>query len=216
MKRNINSIPARLYRDFYAFEGADEMPKSLCSYFWKLMGMWLVIVPLSLFSIAGFIIEICEYFQRKLNKKSIRFPIYSSKDRVLGSLAIYAFLLLIWCIGVGIVGIFTPLSYHGLFGVTHTLGITVDIIIAIALIFWFFGGGPFNIISSYIKAKYNRVCPKIEWESKSIIIAICLLSMVGCTNSKSVKNQSYTDTTNVPTYQDIKNAESVQGIQNKL
>jgi hypothetical protein len=126
MKRNINSIPARLYRDFYAFEGADEMPKSLCSYFWKLMGMWLVIVPLSLFSIAGFIIEICEYFQRKLNKKSIRFPIYSSKDRVLGSLAIYAFLLLIWCIGVGIVGIFTPLSYHGLFGVTHTLGITVD------------------------------------------------------------------------------------------
>jgi outer membrane lipoprotein SlyB len=60
------------------------------------------------------------------------------------------------------------------------------------------------------------VCPKIEWESKSIIIAICLLSMVGCTNSKSVKNQSYTDTTNVPTYQDIKNAESVQGIQNKL
>ena len=37
-----NSTTARLYRWFYA---TNEMPQSLCPYFWKLLVMWVLIVP---------------------------------------------------------------------------------------------------------------------------------------------------------------------------
>jgi len=167
MKRNVNSITARLYRDFYAFSGSDKMPKSLCPYFWRLMLMWVCIVPLALFSIVGFMFEIGECIYRKQLKD---FPIYASKDRSLGSLAIYAFLLLVYCMGVSVVGVFHQLTYTSWFGTAHFVGNFINSILLIALVIWFFGrtGGPFNepIVSSYIKAKYKKICPKIDWENK--------------------------------------------------
>jgi len=45
MKLNYNSISARIYRWFYH---VDSMPSTLCPYFWKLLLMWILILPFSL------------------------------------------------------------------------------------------------------------------------------------------------------------------------
>jgi hypothetical protein len=42
MKLNSNSVTARLYRWFYV---NDQMPESLCTYFWKLIIMWFLLIP---------------------------------------------------------------------------------------------------------------------------------------------------------------------------
>lgn len=44
MKLNLNSVTARLYRWFYT---TYDMPQSLCPYFWKLAIMWTFIIPYS-------------------------------------------------------------------------------------------------------------------------------------------------------------------------
>ena len=48
MKLDQNSISARLFRWFYATNG---MPKNLCPYFWKLVLMWVFILPYTILSL---------------------------------------------------------------------------------------------------------------------------------------------------------------------
>jgi hypothetical protein len=48
MNLNYNSITAKLYRWFYA---KYEMPKNLCPYFWKLVIMWIFIIPYTILSL---------------------------------------------------------------------------------------------------------------------------------------------------------------------
>lgn len=50
MELNSNSINARLYRWFY-HKGTNQMPKSLCPYFWQLFIMYVFIIPYVLFTL---------------------------------------------------------------------------------------------------------------------------------------------------------------------
>ena len=54
MKLNRNSIIARLYRWFYM---TGEMPQSLCPYFWKLVFMWILLIPVVIISIPSAIVK---------------------------------------------------------------------------------------------------------------------------------------------------------------
>jgi hypothetical protein len=54
MKLNINSVSARLYRWFYS---THKMPENLCPYFWKLVLMWVFILPYSLLSLPTIIMD---------------------------------------------------------------------------------------------------------------------------------------------------------------
>jgi hypothetical protein len=181
MKLNHNSISARLYRWFYMKEG---MPQNLCPYFWKLVIMWILIIPYGLLSLPVIIgkNEIKEWGVRPLAGAfgwGILFIIF---------VAIFPITYLFW-------GWFDSKT---LFGSWQLAGIFVWSIILIGSVTWgileFIKRGvekkrhikeewiydeygdyvrnpdyvPFearpNIIKEFIKAKYNKYCPKIDWE----------------------------------------------------
>jgi len=50
MNLSSTTLVARLYRWFY---NQDKMPTNLCPYFWRLVLMWILIIPLSLLSFIG-------------------------------------------------------------------------------------------------------------------------------------------------------------------
>ena len=48
MELNLNSLTAKLYRWFYK---QNEMPSSLCPYFWKMILACILYIPLFLFDL---------------------------------------------------------------------------------------------------------------------------------------------------------------------
>lgn len=173
MKLNINSNTAQLYRWFY---GTSIMPESLCPYFWKLVLMWVVILPYSIACIPSIVIE-------KMNP---------SENLKTGERLGVSFL--VW---VMILMLLSMLFSISLFWYTYpkdTLGMELQHIgfflwmIAIAIGIW--GGTKWlikkwnepkikynengyriwnpepkqdSIIVSFVKASYNKYCPRIEW-----------------------------------------------------
>ena len=183
MKLNHNSLSARLYRWFYI---TDHMPPTLCPYFWKLVLMWILILPYSFLCLPLIIVkqdeEILEWRVR---------PIFGV---VLYGVVFVTFLALF------------PLTYFiwGLFEVKSVFlqwqvaGMLIWVIIIVYAIVWAIvklnsrrklarrrrqleyiwnDKGDYvlnpdyvhyeprpNIIVEFIKAKYNKYCPKIDWE----------------------------------------------------
>jgi hypothetical protein len=54
MKLDKNGISAKLYRWFY---GIEQMPSNLCPYFWKLSFMYLFIIPYSIINLPAIIVK---------------------------------------------------------------------------------------------------------------------------------------------------------------
>jgi hypothetical protein len=177
MKLNKNSFSARLYRWVYATE---QMPKNLCPYFWKLVIMWIVIVPYAILSLPYI----------ALNKRN---DIGSSFFEKPGSgLILYVgvglVLSMLWSISIFFVGFFPK---HSFAQSIQILGMLLWII-GIAIGGWnlakwgiekykdskikyrYDGHGNVvgrkfeepkpNIIVEYAKAAYNKYCPQINWE----------------------------------------------------
>lgn len=173
MKLNINSKTSRLYRWFYA---TSNMPESLCPYFWKLILMWILIIPYSILSLPIILMELTNI----------------SDDNSTGERAGFGFL--IWFI-LGM--IICMLSYIGLIWVIPTkdsffmfmltvgsIGWAVGIIVGGIELFkvlvekWENRGVKYDedgyriwnpepkqdsILVSFVKASYNKYCPRIEW-----------------------------------------------------
>jgi protein-S-isoprenylcysteine O-methyltransferase Ste14 len=180
MKLNHNSVSARLYRWFYL---TDTMPANLCPYFWKLVIMWIIIVPYSIVSAPSNIIQ----FEDN--------PSWAS--RIVSGMVLWGAAFVIFIM------IF-PLTYFiwGWFDVQSTFGawqrsgiIVLCIILLLASIIgaihlftvirdkkrqrnreyiWDdFGDYIKNpnyieprssIIKEFIKARYYKYCPKIDWD----------------------------------------------------
>lgn len=173
MKLNINSVSARLYRWFYA---TAKMPQSLCPYFWKLVLMWVFILPYTILSLPVILMDLKDPDSRTTGERP-------------GIGAIIWFIL-----GMTI----CMLSWLGLFFVLPTkdsiymhmltaggIGWLFTIVIGgIALFKWakekwenrnvkYDENGyriwtrpepkQDSILVSFVKAKYNKYCPKIDW-----------------------------------------------------
>ena len=67
MKLNINSTSAQLYRWFYA---TTTMPQSLCPYFWKLVIMWLLILPYSILSLPVILMDLKDFEHRTMGERA--------------------------------------------------------------------------------------------------------------------------------------------------
>ena len=181
MKLNHNSISARLYRWFYI---KDEMPQTLCPYFWKLAIMWILIIPYGLLSLPVIIgkNEIEEWGTRALAGLfgwGILFCVF---------LALFTVTYFFW-------GWFDPKTTFGSWQMTGILiwmmTITSTIVLGIIHLnqkrgekeenrqreYIWNENGEFvknpdyaayeersSIIVEFIKAKYNKYCPKIDWE----------------------------------------------------
>lgn len=180
MKLNHNSTSARLYRWFYI---TDEMPQTLCPYFWKLVIMWIFLAPVGLISIPIVITK----------QEADEWPV-----RILGGLLLWGIVALLF------IAIF-PITYlfwgwfdpKTTFGAWQRTGLALWGMLIVGSIIWgileirqrkkearrhrqkewiWNDEGDYvknpdyepyeekpSIIIEFIKAKYNKYCPKIDW-----------------------------------------------------
>ena len=181
MKLNHNSLSARLYRWFYM---TGQMPQTLCPYFWKLVIMWIFIVPVGILSIPLTITK----------QEPDEWPI-----RIIGGIMLWgaSFILFLMLVPFTYF-IWGWASQDTLLGSWQGTGI---LIWALSIIVFGICGGIYlitkrkekkrlkyrefiwdengdyirnpdyvqyeekpNIIVEFIKAKYHKYCPKIDWE----------------------------------------------------
>ncbi len=161
-----NSKHARLYRWFYS---ADDMPQSLCLYFWKLLFAIILFIPAWIITWPAHII----------------FPLLGDEESdltgdALLSGAVYVALAALWCVGCFVFCLFNiqlPLNEHingaildsgfcGALVIFFALGIFIDYIDDKRI--------PkkenkeeVNIIYTFIKAKTDKYCPKITWNDEA-------------------------------------------------
>ncbi len=188
MKLNSNSIQARLYRWFYDVE---EMPQSLCPFFWKLVMMWLLLIPFGVFTIPMLIID--------SNEKS-HFGV-----KVFGGFLVYVAILLLFTMTLVVLSVFgLTLTENSVLYRMRNTGIAIwCVLIIVSVAFgitklidyikskrrriiqekdWGVPTGRFyyydesgkqifiepkpNILVEMVKAKYNKYCPKITWDNE--------------------------------------------------
>ena len=172
-----SSIFARLYRWFYVIEEYD-MPENLCPYFWSTVFMYFAIIPYTLFSIPVLLIN-------AFTKEGFENP----WQRLGFSALIYVFLFLGWSIlfvpyyfytwgAVDAVGFWEALVSIGV--LLWIVGILAGAYYLLKFVFKMFSRGVVaavdsikpskdvreksNMLAEFIKAKYKKYCPKIEWE----------------------------------------------------
>lgn len=169
MELNRNSISARVYREVY---NTRHMPESLCPYFWKLVLAYPLIVVLLPLLIPTWITL---KFQDDADKD---FPI--GAKAVMGAL-LYGFGFVIFMIGVFISSFWvtyyikTPMYQFYFCGgfITLILGVAGGYLLVKSLIVNRKYKRKFNneyveekpnLIVEFVKAKYNKYCPKITWK----------------------------------------------------
>lgn len=162
---NENSFSAKLYKWFY---GKTELPISLCPYGRKLILAYLTLIPLS---ILGLPCIISEYFEKN-------YEIGESKmsDRVGLSCILYFFILLLICMGSSIFWLLDDYPKDTFVYSVGPIGVFLWVAVLSCFIFWgvktthryVYSIIPENnnVIIEYIKAKKNKICPKITWVKK--------------------------------------------------
>lgn len=169
MELNRNSISARVYREVY---NTRHMPESLCPYFWKLVLAYPLIVVLLPLLIPTWITL---KFQ---DEDDNEFPI--GAKAVMGVL-LYGFGFVIFMFGVFISSFWvtyyikTPMYQFYICGgvITLILGVAGGYLLVKSLIVNRKYKRKFNneyveekpnLIVEFVKAKYNKYCPKITWK----------------------------------------------------
>ena len=178
MEINYNSTSARIYREFY---NTKRMPESLCPYFWKLVFAWPITILLSPLLIPIWIIE-------KFDKGNSDIPVIGKA--FVGSI-LYGCLFLVFCMGVTISSIWITYYQKTVWFQWYIGGFLVMfglLVAGVILLFrmwkdkryqkrldssWDENGNYIpiedrvkpNIIIEFVKAKYNRYCPKITWKN---------------------------------------------------
>ena len=178
MRLNKNSVSSRLYKWFYAVSEYQGLPDNLCPFFWKLVLMYVTIIPYTLFSIP---VVVYDLFDKR----------YDNGDRKTGerlgiSFGVYFALWLLVGVITTIVGLFVKIEPKSFWEFTQLLGYLVwfiAIIIGVVEGFkylrdystqdegywdhtqdkWVVKKAKINLTTEFIKAKYNKYCPKIDW-----------------------------------------------------
>lgn len=193
MEIHYNSINARLYRWFY---NVSNMPQSLCPYFWKLLWLYIAIVPMLVISLP---FQIYDKFDKQDNGGRLI-------NGVLGYCILFFGLAMISSLSL-LFG-FKPIDNHSFIYKYIGLGVAlwfvfilVCLILAIVKLveykkrkyyyeysdddeieaYYYYGRKYYfdknhqrvyvdeqeekdSLLVAFIKAKYNRYCPKITWK----------------------------------------------------
>ena len=164
MELNKNSNIAKLYRWFYKVDSWN-MPKSLCPYFWKLVIMWMLILPVTIMYLPVIIGSI-------FNK----FKFHSKDDR--GFISFIAYLAIFVgtsiLISISIIWNNQIMNKESLLGLYQLIGLTLLGILIVGFITYYLTTIKFtsnkpkekkpSIIKEYIKGRYNKYCPTINWK----------------------------------------------------
>lgn len=183
MKLNINSVSAKLYRWVYA---TNRMPKSLCPYFWKLVLMWIVLVPYTLLSLPYIAIN-------SVGEDKEPFKLGDSFGEKPGSGLVMWIMLYLVGVMLFSISVFWAEFPKDSFGQNmQILGVLLWII-AIGVSAYQFGKWAVqkykdskikydengyriwepatpksdSVVVAFVKATYNKYCPKIEWFTNS-------------------------------------------------
>lgn len=182
MKINSSNLTTQLYMWFYHIE-EYQLPKNLCPYFWKVVLMFLLIVPYTAFCIPVVVYEII----MKLGKKEG--SDLSTTDRPIFSFITYIILLIIisMIVAVSSIWISIPNDKSFLFQLRILGSLLWGLAIGTGiyhLIKWLYSAiGDYryrknnydingnwlprepkpNLVKEFVKAKYHKYCPKIEW-----------------------------------------------------
>lgn len=159
MKARTTSLHAKLYK----FTFSNDLPHNLCPYFWKLVWSLVVLIPNFILQLPYLIINIFSKHKEK-----------DCGDRIIGGIAIY-FL-------VAIILLYTISSYQWFLAMFNcyyynrefaNVGWILNFSIVIGIIYYIIRKkidesrsvekNP-NIITEFVKAKYNKYCPQIDWE----------------------------------------------------
>jgi hypothetical protein len=178
MRLNKNSVTSRLYKWFYGVSKYEGLPNNLCPYFWKVVLMYITIIPYTLFSIP---VVIYDLFDKQ----------YVNGDRTTGnrlgvSFGVYFGLFILVGVITSIVGFFVKIEPKSFWEFCQLLGFMVwAVLIVIGVIEgfkylrdytttddsyysetenkWITKKAKVNMTTEFIKAKYHKYCPKIEW-----------------------------------------------------
>jgi hypothetical protein len=178
MKLNKNSFTSKLYKWFYAVSEYQGLPNNLCPFFWRVVLMYLTIIPYTLISVP---VVVYDLFDKR----------YENGDRGTGerlgiSVGVYIGGLILTALITAIVGFFTPIETKSFWEFCQILGcmvwaglIVVGIIEGIKYLReysttdksyysetenkWVYEKTKVNLTTEFIKAKYNKYCPKIDW-----------------------------------------------------
>jgi hypothetical protein len=176
MELNLNSLTAKLYRWFY---NQYEMPNSLCPYFWKMIIMYVFIIPYSIISLPQIIFELIT----KERSEAPRIAI----GGILYILLFFGLTILFTLVTLPIWGYFPPNSVGNSFQIIGTICFVGGLSVLIThLIINYrlnrnrrfivdkktgqyiknpkYKGEKPNLVKEFIKAKYNKYCPKINWK----------------------------------------------------
>lgn len=180
MNLSLNSPVSKLYRWFYA---TGQMPESLCPYFWKLVLMWIFIIPYIILSLPYMLFN----YEFRHDEQLFRGSSIIEKPFV-------------GFIGYGVLGVILSMVFSiSIFWVVYptdtflmyiqTLGLSVWLII-ISFGIWNSINWVYKkcknrhikydedgriiwepikeksdpIVWTFIKATYHKYCPKINWE----------------------------------------------------
>ena len=181
MKLDLNSVNAKLYRWFYA---TQSMPQSLCPYFWKLLIAWTFCVPYAIITapIRNKLFNSSEW-DNGAQMIGLSLMLWSVIGVIISM--VYSITSL-W-------GYYPEKSFLGTIQrigvVTFFTLCVIGLLVVIILLFKYFiekkrdkrrrmiwstseedyilnpdyrGDTP-NLLLEFIKAKYNKYCPKIDW-----------------------------------------------------
>ncbi len=163
MKASKNSIHAKLYDFTYS----GGLPQNLCPYFWKLIFSAIMFVPNFIVQAPSLIINL---FQKHNN---------DCAENRLNGLAVYvcgAILTLLSIVEFQYFkAVFGAYSYDKF---SANCGLIINVMILFILFrwlwieyvqYWFKKKRTYeepkpNIVVEFVKAKYNKYCPKIDWK----------------------------------------------------
>jgi hypothetical protein len=173
MKLNYNSFSSKLYRWIY-YSDTNEMPNNLCPYFWRLVVAYIIALPVLVLTLPY---ELIRLFKK--DKEEMDMPLL---PRII-STVVFAIALFV------IAALLAPISLF--FGYSPIESSGFNSMINGGIFLWFIGGivglvygitylvdkyknrskvikeaKSENIVVEFVKAKYNKYCPKIEWVNK--------------------------------------------------
>ena len=166
MQLNNDSITARFYRWFY---NTKNMPLSLCPYFWQLVWMWVILLPLTILTLPTFLMSRGEEDVTWISRIGV-------------SIVMYCFLLFMVTMVLAIIDYFFTNFAEGttLYELAQ-IGVFFWFWVVLFLFFLFLGylskkinkgkktlkeDRP-SIVLEFIKAKYNKICPRLDWIQKN-------------------------------------------------
>lgn len=161
MKANRKSIHARLYKFTYS----SDLPDNLCPYFWKLVLGVLMFIPNLLLQLPMLIYNsILSLFGKR--------PYNDCNDRRVYGFIIYFSVIVLFLYSYMNYNWFKAIfNYYSYDCVVANFGWIINgTIIFLILRYFYFKLKPIkhkkqdNIIKEFIKAKYHKYCPKIDWK----------------------------------------------------